>query len=111
MEVDLDLRDAGTAVLRITGRLTMVGAAQVRTSVDRAVESGHPLVVVDLENVPFMDSSGLGALVGGLRTARAANGDLRIAAPSDQVRTVLELTTMDKVLRPYEGVDDALRGA
>lgn len=111
MDVDLDLRDAGTAVLRITGRLTMVGAAQVRTSVDRAVDAGHPLVVVDLAGVPFMDSSGLGALVGGLRTARAASGDLRIAAPSEQVRTVLELTTMDKVLRPYEGVDDALRGA
>ncbi|ADG75504.1 anti-sigma-factor antagonist [Cellulomonas flavigena DSM 20109] len=111
MEVDLELRDPGAAVLRVTGRLTMLGAAQLRTTVDRAVDTGHPLVVVDLAEVPFMDSSGLGALVGGLRAARAASGDLRIAAPCEQVRTVLELTTMDKVLRPYAAVDDALRGA
>lgn len=110
MDLDLDLRDAGTAVLRIHGRLTMVGATQVRTRVDEAVAAGHPLVVVDLADVPFMDSSGLGALVGGLRATRAAHGDLRIAGPTEQVRTVLELTTMDRVLRPYAGVDDALRG-
>lgn len=111
MELDLDLRQDGTAVLRVSGRLTMVGAGKVKTTVDRAVDQGCPLVVVDLTDVPFMDSSGLGALVGGLRVTRAASGDLRIAAPSEQVRTVLELTTMDRVLRPYDGVDDALRGA
>ena len=110
MDLDLELRGDRTAVLRITGRLTMVGAGDVRAAVDRAVTAGHPLVVVDLTDVPFMDSSGLGALVGGLRATRAAQGDLRIAGVGEQVRTVLELTTVDRVLRPYAHVGDALRG-
>ncbi|MBO9569710.1 MAG: STAS domain-containing protein [Cellulomonas iranensis] len=110
LDLDLELRDGRTAVLRLVGRLTMLGASDVRAAVDRAVDAGHPLVVVDLAGVPFMDSSGLGALVGGLRATRVAQGDLRIAGVGEQVRTVLELTSMDRVLRPYAHVDDALRG-
>jgi len=72
------------------------------------VADGRTLVVVDLSDTAFLDSSGLGALVGGLRTARAAGGDLRIAGVGQQVRTVLELTTMDRVLRPYATVEDAV---
>jgi len=57
-----------------------------------------------------VDSSGLGALIGGLKTARQADGDLRIAAPTEQVATVLGLTNLDRVLRPFATVEDAVRG-
>lgn len=95
-------------VLRVRGRLTMADAGTLKTAVDREVGEGRTLVVVDLAATTFMDSSGLGALVGGLRAARAAGGDLRIAGVGPQVRTVLELTTMDRVLRPYPTVEDAV---
>jgi anti-sigma B factor antagonist len=51
-----------------------------------------------------MDSSGLGALVGCLKSARQAGGDLRIAAPSAQVLMVLKLSNIDRILRPYDDV-------
>jgi anti-anti-sigma factor len=86
----------------------MAAAAELKAAVDREVADGRTLVVVDLSDTAFLDSSGLGALVGGLRTARAAGGDLRIAGVGQQVRTVLELTTMDRVLRPYATVEDAV---
>lgn len=108
MELDRDVRPDGVAVLRPRGRLTMIAAGDLKAAVDDVVAQGHPVVVVDLELTEFMDSSGLGALVGGLRSARAAGGDLRIARPSTQVRTVLELTTMDRVLVPYRSVEDAV---
>jgi anti-anti-sigma factor len=95
-------------VLRVLGRLTMGAAAELKAAVDREVAAGRLLVVVDLAGTTFLDSSGLGALVGGLRSARAAGGDLRIAGAGLQVRTVLELTTMDRVLRPYDDVEDAV---
>ena len=76
--------------------------------VERTIAAGRALLVVDLDQTVFMDSSGLGALVAGLRAARAAGGDLRIARPTEQVLTVLELTTMDRVLRPYATVQEAL---
>jgi len=63
---------------------------------------------VDLSSTEFMDSSGLGALVAGLKTARQAGGDLRIASPSAQVQTVLSLTNLDRVLRAHETVEQAV---
>lgn len=108
MQLDRDVRPDGIAVLRPRGRLTMVAASDLKAVVDDVVAQGHTVVVVDLQDTEFMDSSGLGALVGGLRSARAAGGDLRIARPSTQVRTVLELTTMDRVLRPHASVEDAV---
>jgi anti-sigma B factor antagonist len=58
----------------------------------------------------FIDSSGLGAVIGGLKTARQAGGDLRIASLTPQVASVLQLTNLDRVLRPYDSVAGALGG-
>lgn len=109
MDLERDLPTPTSAVLRPRGRLNMVTAGDLKEAVDSAVGEGHRLVVVDLGETTFLDSSGLGALVGGLRAARAAGGDLRIARASTQVTTVLALTTMDRVFRSFASVDDALQ--
>lgn len=109
-ELPVDHTDATTAVIRPRGRLDLQTAQPFRSKVAAAVESGHIRIVVDLAAVTFMDSSGLGALIAGLKTARQAGGELRIAAVSDQVTMVLELTQMHRVLRAHDTVDDALDG-
>ena len=100
----------GYTVLACEGRLTMTTAARLRGAVDAAVAGGTPRVVVDLSGTSFVDSSGLGALVGGLRAARTAGGDLRIAGPGEQVASVLALTNLDQVLTPHPGVEAAAHG-
>lgn len=95
-------------VVGCRGRLNMAAVPQLRSAITAAVDNGGKRLVVDLGEVPFVDSSGLGVLVAGLKQARQAGGDLRIAAAGDQVRTVLALTNLDRVLRPYETVGDAL---
>ena len=112
MELDTDVDGRvgdGAAVIRLKGRLTMVVAPRLRTLVTETVQQGRIRVVVDLTACEFIDSSGLGALVAGLKTARQAGGDLRIACLAPQVATVLRLTNLDRVLRPYDRVDEALR--
>ena len=101
---------ASSAVLKLQGRLSMVAAPQLRAEAEQAVRAARPRVVVDLTGVEFVDSSGLGALVAGLKTARQAGGDLRIAGAGEQVRTVLGLTNLDRVLRNHDSVEDALDG-
>ena len=110
--MNLETTDHGreATVLHLDGRLTMVSATTLRAAVDRAVAAGRPKVVVDLAATTFLDSSGLGALVSSLKATRQAGGDLRIAAPTGQARTVLGLTNLDRVLRPYERVEDATDG-
>ncbi len=110
MDVTVDGRPDGTAVVRLGGRLDLLSAAEVKQQLTQAVAGGHRRLVVDLGEVDFVDSSGLGTLVGGLKAARIAGGDLRIARPNDQARTILELTTLNRVLRPYPTVEEALAG-
>jgi anti-anti-sigma factor len=86
----------------------MVAASQLRALVSETVEGGSTRLVIDLGGTQFLDSSGLGALIAGLKTTRQAGGDLRIARPPEQVLMVLELTQMNTVLRPYPTVQAAL---
>jgi len=108
MDIVVHEAEPDAAVLECSGRLNMVSAPTFRETVSEVVTGGRPKVVVELSGVEFMDSSGLGALVGSLKTARQAGGDLRIAAPSDQVEMVLKLSNMDKILRTYPDGDAAV---
>jgi anti-sigma B factor antagonist len=98
------------AVISGEGRLNMVSAPLLRESVTEAIAAGRPRIVVDLSGIDFMDSSGLGALVGCLKTARQAGGDLRISAPTDQVVMVLQLSNLDRILTSYPTAEEAYRG-
>ena len=108
VEMAVDIQSGGTVVVRLVGRLDLASAAEVKQRLTRAIAEGHRRLVVDLGDVTFIDSSGLGALIGGLKAARLQRGDLRIARPGEQARLVLELTTLDRVLRPYPTVEEAL---
>jgi anti-anti-sigma factor len=107
----IDVRAAvGGVVLLPSGRLTVVTAPQLREAVAAQILSGFQLIVVDLSSTEFVDSSGLGALVSCLKSARQAGGDLRIVAPTEQVSMVLKMTNLDRILQPRASVDDALHG-
>lgn len=107
MEIAVQRIGGPAVVLRPRGRLTSGDAPELRAVVADLVEQGVTKIVVDLEETTFLDSSGLGALVAGLRAARTAGGDLTIARPTGQVLDVLTLTTMIRVLPPHETVADA----
>jgi anti-sigma B factor antagonist len=108
MEITVQEQGAGRAVLRPEGRLDLVSAAALRGAVADEVTAGRTLLVVDLAAVPFVDSSGLGALIAALKQARKAGGELRIAAAAAPILEVLALMRLDRVLRPYETVAAAL---
>ena len=101
----------GYIALAAKGRLNRVAAPELRAAVDAAIGAGHRRIVLDFTHTDFMDSSGLGALVGCLKVARQAGGDVRIANVGAQVRMVLELTGLDRVLAPYSSVEEAFRDA
>lgn len=109
MNITTTIRHDGVAVLAANGRINLVTAPTVRREVQRVVDEGHARLAFDLSEVEFIDSSGLGALVSGLKTARMAGGDLRLAAASEQVASVLRLTNLDRILRVYPASDDAYR--
>jgi anti-sigma B factor antagonist len=110
MDLEVEEVETDLAIVRCTGRLNMVSAPQLRETITGVIGAGRPRVAVDLSGVEFMDSSGLGALVGCLKSARQAGGDLRIASPSPQVLMVLKLSNIDRILRPHDDVTTVFRG-
>ena len=107
IEFDTEIVGDQSMVIRPHGRLNLLAAPRLREVVGQSVAQGRPHIVVDLSGTTFMDSSGLGALVAGLKSARQGGGNLRIACLTPQVEMVLTLTNLDRVLRPYASVEDA----
>lgn len=107
MKIHTKVLGAGIAVLKLDGKLNMVTAPHLREEVHSCVAAGNIRVAVDMTDVDFIDSSGLGALINGLKATRQAGGDLRIAKPTEQVEMVLELTNIDRVLKAYEDAETA----
>ncbi|WP_345750695.1 STAS domain-containing protein [Microbacterium rhizophilus] len=108
----MEFQETGTdryTVLSPQGKLNLVAAPPLKARIDELVRDQRSRIVIDLAAVDFVDSSGLGALIGGLKAARQAGGDVRIAAAGDQVRAVLKLTNLDRILAPFDTIEDATR--
>lgn len=72
-----------------------------------AVLAEHPRVVLDLGNVEFLDSTGLGALLSCLRKANSLGGDIKLCHVQDVARAVLTMTRLDQILDVHDTVEDA----
>ena len=110
LEVQTRHTDNGAAVVAPTGRLDVVGAPTLKDAISEALKNGQSKVVIDMEGVSFVDSTGLGSVIAALKQVRSSQGELRLAAPNQQARVVLELTTLDRVFPYYATVEDALAG-
>lgn len=72
------------------------------------IDNGKKSIVVDLSRVKFMNSSGLGMLIGALTTMRNAGGDLRICNASDKIESLLMVTKLITVFQHFRSLDDAI---
>jgi anti-sigma B factor antagonist len=102
--------DTRVAVVAPTGRLDVAGAPSLKDAISETLKNGQARVVIDMEGVSFVDSTGLGSVIAALKQVRSSEGDLRLAAPNQQVRVVLELTTLDRVFPYFATVEEALTG-
>jgi anti-sigma B factor antagonist len=110
LEVQTRQAENGATVVAPTGRLDVAGAPALKDAIGEALKNGQAKVVLDMEGVSFVDSTGLGSVIAALKQIRSSQGDLRLAAPNQQVRVVLELTTLDRVFPYYSTVEEALTG-
>jgi anti-anti-sigma factor len=109
MQIELEPRDQGGAVVNVQSRLDAAAAPTFKQRITDAIAQGNVRLALHIAHVPFMDSTGLGALVSALKAVRKANGDIGIVAPSPQVQKLLKLTAMDRVFRVFASPDEALR--
>jgi anti-sigma B factor antagonist len=105
--VDLSISECGAGVVvALRGELDIADAAGVAAAL-AAVAARKPDIVLDLAGLEFIDSSGVAALARGRKHARRAGGDLRLAAPQQQVLRVLTLTRLVDAFPVHASVDEA----
>jgi len=82
----------GRPVLRVAGEIDIETSPALEEQLQAVLDQGHTSVLVDLGQVTFLDSTGLSALIGGLRRCQGVGGELRLVSPRANVRKVLEVT-------------------
>ncbi len=110
LEVETRQAENGVTVVAPTGRLDVAGAPALKDAITEITRNGSPRIVIDMEGVSFVDSTGLGFVIAALKQVRSREGELRLAAPNQQARVVLELTTLDRVFPYYATLEEALTG-
>ena len=75
----------------------------------KLIEEDKKQVVIDLSGVKFMNSSGLGMLIGGLTTLKKADGVLKLARVTDKIESLLIITKLITIFETYETVDEAVK--
>ncbi|MEA2453724.1 MAG: anti-sigma factor antagonist [Actinomycetota bacterium] len=110
-KIDIQVSDQDQyKVLRPEGDLDVYTVGSLRDALGSIVEEDSPRVVVDLDSVPFMDSSGLGALMGGVRRLREAGGDLAISCTREQHLKLFTITGFGEGVSIAPTVEEAAKG-
>ncbi len=108
--MELDIRpdeQEGTCVLVLDGEVDVYTAPSLREALIEQIESGCADIVVDMEKVGFIDSSGLGVLVGGLRRAKERSGSIRLVCTRESILKIFRITGLDKVFPIFTTVEEA----
>ncbi len=107
--MDCQVQDHGSkAVLLLKGRLDASTAKELKDIFTDQLKGGRLKLILDLSALTFIDSSGLGTIVAGLRGFSSKGGDICVAGMNDQVRTLFELTRLSRVFTSFDSVDSAL---
>lgn len=108
--MDLDIKQSGAVcVLKLKGRLVSGEAVtQFENAFQRALAEGHIFLVLDLEALPYIDSSGIGSVVNALRQANKLGGSVKLVSPASFVAKTLKMVGILPLFEVYESEADAL---
>jgi anti-sigma B factor antagonist len=111
--VDVDLTLAtnevdGATIIAVGGEIDVYTAPKLRDKITELVADGVYDIIVDMEAVEFLDSTGLGVLVGGLKKVRAHDGSLELICTQDRLLKIFRITGLAKVFVIHDSADGAL---
>ena len=98
----------GTMVMAAAGDIDLCTAPLIGRQVLRVLDGGTKDIVIDLRGVEFLDSIGISVLVGAWRRARSRAADVRLVCPAGRIRTVLDITGLNRVMTVHETLEGAL---
>lgn len=109
MELSVSTREqAGRTIVEVGGEIDVYSAPTLRDHLNALVADGSYDLVVDMQAVEFLDSTGLGVLVGGLKRVRTHNGSLHLVCSQERVLKVFRITGLTKVFAIHDSIEQAL---
>ncbi len=109
VDLTLTTREAGgRTVVVVGGEIDVYTAPRLRDTITELVAGGAYNLIVDMERVEFLDSTGLGVLVGGLKKVRAHDGSLELVCNQDRLLKIFKITGLSKVFVIHASADAAL---
>ena len=109
MDLTLATREEdGRAIVAVGGEIDVYTAPKLRDQITELVSGGSYNIVIDLEAVEFLDSTGLGVLVGGLKKVRAHDGSLELICTQDRLLKIFRITGLAKVFVIHDSIDPSV---
>jgi anti-sigma B factor antagonist len=110
MDLQFDTEVKGQwALLSVSGEVDLYTAPQLRERIVELIDEGNHRILVSLEKVGFMDSTGLGVLVSGLKRVKEHEGEFALVSTPPQILRLLKITGLDQVFPLYATVEEAVR--
>lgn len=94
-------------IVRLEGELDQHNAVSLRRNLDEKISKGCDNLIFDLSALEFMDSSGIGVIIGRYKNVKALGGRAYIAAARPQVEKIIRLSAIDKIIPVYKSVEEA----
>ena len=105
LEINVEPHD-GFHVCRLEGEVDAYTVGEFREALSGITDVQR--LIIDLSEVPFMDSAGLGALIGGIRRVREADGDVAVVSTTSSLNRLLHTTGFDRIVPVCETLEDSL---
>ncbi len=111
MDLSLATRTVdNNTIIEVGGEIDVYTAPKLREQLVSLVNAGSHHLIVDMEGVEFLDSTGLGVLVGGLKRVRAYDGSLKLVCTQERIVKIFRITGLTKVFPIYTSIEEALAG-
>jgi len=99
---------AGTPVIDVSGEIDVYSAPELKSAINKAIDSGAANLIVDLADVGYMDSSGFGILLGATKRLRPKGGRINLVGCGEGIERMLRITGMDTVFGLFPNVEGAV---
>lgn len=109
MDLSLETREVdGRTIVAVGGEIDVYTAPRLRDEISDLVGQGRHRLIIDMEKVDFLDSTGLGVLVGGLKKVRAHDGSMELICSQDRLLKIFRITGLAKVFTIHASEAEAL---
>ncbi len=109
MDIKVQVResDHDAYVVELGGEIDVYTSPKVKDAITALIDQGHYNLVINLEKVRYIDSTGLGVLIGGLKRVREHGGSVNLVCTNPQIRKIFDITGLVKIFGIFENEEDA----